>query len=113
MADIDRAADRRDAAGVVAGWRAVLDEFVRVSAGRPDPEPSDGETDYRNLWEAARRAMANLGGQAEPAIQTLADYDSDRYGPMLGVSDEGSATAAIRHGALASPKASPWPNTPR
>ena len=48
--------------------------------------------------------MANLGGEVEPPLHTLADYDSDRYGPMLGVSDEGSATAAIRRGALAAPK---------
>jgi hypothetical protein len=48
--------------------------------------------------------MANLGGAGEPPLLTVADYDSDRYGPMLGVSDEGSATAAIRKGAQAAPK---------
>lgn len=102
---IERAAADRDARAVAAGWRAVLDHFFEVSGSRPDPEPAAGEDDYRRLWELARLAMANLGGQAEPALQTLADYDPARYGPMLGVSDEGSATAAIRHGALAAPKA--------
>jgi hypothetical protein len=36
---------------------------------------------------------------------SLRDYDAARYGPFLGVSDDGSAAAAIRDAALASPKA--------
>jgi hypothetical protein len=102
---VETAAAARDAGGVGASWRAVLDYFVKVSAGRVDPEPGKGEPEYERLWELARRAMANLGGQAVPALETLADYDSERYGPMLGVSDSGIATAAIRKGALAAPKA--------
>jgi hypothetical protein len=104
-AAVESAAANRDASGVAAGWRAVLDYFVEVGAGRVDPEPGKGEPEYERLWERARRAMANLGGQAAPALETLADYDSERYGPMLGVSDSGVATAAIRQGALAAPKA--------
>jgi hypothetical protein len=103
-AAIKRSAADRDAHGVASGWRAVLDYYTEVSAVRTDPEPTDDEPLYGRLWEMARQALANLGGQAEPPVETVADYDSDRYGPMLGVSDEGSATAAIRHGALASPK---------
>ncbi|HJZ89833.1 MAG TPA: hypothetical protein VKE40_03100 [Gemmataceae bacterium] len=103
-AAVEQAAKGCDARGVAAGWRAVLDYFNEVSAARPDPEPGANEPVYQRLWDLARQAMANLGGQAEPAVETVADYDSARYGPMLGVSDEGSATAAIRHGALASPK---------
>jgi len=34
----------------------------------------------------------------------LKDYDHKRYGPFLGVSDEGSATATIREAAYGSPK---------
>lgn len=103
--EMEAAAERRDAAALAATARAVLDYFAGVSASRTDPEPQKNERDYDQLWELARRSMAILGGQAEPSLRTLADYDSDRYGPMLGVSDEGSATAAIRRGALAAPKA--------
>jgi hypothetical protein len=103
-AAIETAATDRDAVGVAAGWRGVLDYFFEVGAARVDPEPGKGEPEYERLWELARRAMANLGGQAVPALQTLADYDAERYGPMLGVSDSGIATAAIRKGALAAPK---------
>src|SRR5690349_8812469 len=98
------AAEKRDAAQVAAGWRAVLDYLAQVGAGRADPEPTDKQPEYTRLWQLAQRAMANLGGQAVPPVATLADYDSERYGPVLGVSDEGSATAAIRRGALAAPK---------
>jgi hypothetical protein len=101
---IERAVKARDAAAVAAGWRAVLDYYAEVSSRRADPEPAPRESEYQRLWDLAHRAMADLGGQAEPALQTLAEYDSDRYGPMLGVSDEGTATAAIRNGALAAPK---------
>src|SRR5262249_53305916 len=98
-AAVEAAAAARDARGVAARWRAVLDYFAEVSAGRVDPEPGKGELEYGRLWELALRAMANLGGQVVPALKTLADYDSERYGPMLGVSDSGIATAAIRKGA--------------
>jgi hypothetical protein len=103
--EMEAAAGRRDAAALAAVARAVLEFHAGVSASRPDPEPQKDERDYERLWELAKRSMAILGGQAEPPLQTLADYDSTRYGPMLGVSDEGSATAAIRRGALAAPKA--------
>jgi hypothetical protein len=103
--DVETAAQRRDAAALAAVSRAVLGYHAEVSDSRPDPEPQKGEEDYERLWELAKRAMAILGGQAEPPLQTVADYDSARFGPMLGVSDEGSATAAIRRGALAAPKA--------
>ena len=101
---IERATSSHDARAAAAAWRAVLDEFDVVSRARPDPEPASGESDYRRLWDLAARAMANLGGEGEPPLLTVADYDSDRFGPLLGVSDEGSATAAIRSGALAAPK---------
>lgn len=35
---------------------------------------------------------------------TLRDYDAERFGPFLGVSDEGSAAEAIRDAAFESPK---------
>src|SRR5688572_11600534 len=101
---IERSIQARDARAAADAWRAALDEFDVVSKSRSDPEPGAGEESYRRLWDLAARAMANLGGAGEPPLRTVADYDSDRHGPLLGVSDEGSATAAIRKGALAAPK---------
>jgi hypothetical protein len=56
------------------------------------------------LTEKARSALLCLGGDPFPANASLKDYDHDRFGPFLGVSDEGSAAEAIRDAALASPK---------
>jgi hypothetical protein len=52
----------------------------------------------------ARRALLYLGGDPTRSSASLKDYDDERYGPFLGVSDEGSAAAAIRDAALESPK---------
>ena len=54
--------------------------------------------------EQARRAFLHLGGDPTRASASLKDYDPVRYGPFLGVSDEGSAAEAIRQAALDSPK---------
>ncbi|MCK4325816.1 hypothetical protein KAW55_03600 [bacterium] len=59
---------------------------------------------YKLLYKRAGEAIDRLGGQAEPACVSLKDYDYRRYGPFLGVSDEGSAAACIRDAALSSPK---------
>lgn len=61
---------------------------------------------YLQLRELAARALDELGGQGEPSCVSLKQYDHVRYGPFLGVSDEGSAAPAIRSAALASPKMS-------
>jgi len=53
----------------------------------------------------ARRAFLHLGGDPARSTASLRDYDSNLYGPFLGVSDEGSAGPAIRDAAYASPKA--------
>jgi hypothetical protein len=53
----------------------------------------------------ARRAFLHLGGDPARSTESLRDYDSNLYGPFLGVSDEGSAGPAIRDAAYASPKA--------
>jgi hypothetical protein len=62
------------------------------------------------MIEDARRAYLFLGGDPEPSSFSLKDYDHERYGPFLGVSDEGSATAAIRDAATASPKCCALPS---
>jgi hypothetical protein len=54
--------------------------------------------------ERARRAFLYLGGDPARASVSLKDYDHGRYGPFLGISDEGSAAGAIREAAYQSPK---------
>lgn len=56
------------------------------------------------LRAQARRALLRLGGDPERPLTSLRDYDHRRYGPFLGVSDEGSAARAIHGAALSSPK---------
>jgi hypothetical protein len=106
---IAETAHKRESPKHFAAWRQVLRYYHEVSRGRKDPEPAEGETEYKRLWELAQQAIVNLGGQCEPSLATMVDYDLHRYGPLLGVSNEGSATAAIRHGALSSPKCSVIP----
>jgi hypothetical protein len=60
--------------------------------------------EFARLKELAGHAIEQLGGQAEPCPVSLKDYDHHRYGPFLGVSDEGSAVEHIREAALGSPK---------
>jgi hypothetical protein len=93
-----------DAAKVATVWRDILHLFQVESRNRPDPEPDTKDSQYRRLFEAAKQAMFYLGGQGDFALTTVADYDHKLYGPFLGVSDNGSATKAIRQGAMASPK---------
>lgn len=57
------------------------------------------------LARRARAAFLHLGGDPARPTYSLKDYDHVRYGPFLGVSDEGSAVTAIREAAYASPKA--------
>ncbi len=54
--------------------------------------------------ERARKAFLHLGGDPARSSASLKDYDHARYGPFLGVSDEGSAAGAIREAAFESPK---------
>ncbi|UCF70852.1 MAG: hypothetical protein JSW49_00825 [candidate division WOR-3 bacterium] len=64
--------------------------------------PSDKE--QRKLTSLARAAMLYLGGDPDPNSMSLKDYDHERYGPYLGISDEGSAAHVIREAGLNSPK---------
>jgi len=56
------------------------------------------------LRTQAREAFLHLGGDPARSTASLKDYDHERYGPFLGVSDEGSAAPAIREAGYASPK---------
>jgi hypothetical protein len=85
-----------------AAWREVVRCCETASLHREAPGP--GDEPYEGLFRLAGQAIRALGGQAEPVLATLDQYDHHRYGPLLGVSDEGSAARAIRAGALGSPK---------
>ena len=63
------------------------------------------------LRKKARTAFLHLGGDPARPTASLRDYDHERYGPFLGVSDEGSAAAAIREAGYESPKAQALPRT--
>jgi hypothetical protein len=53
----------------------------------------------------AAEALHYLGGDADRLGVSLRDYDHRRYGPFLGVSDDGGAAADVCRAARASPKA--------
>ena len=65
----------------------------------------DKTVDGQRLCELATLGMLHLGGEGDVHKASLKDYDHKRYGPYLGVSDEGSAAGAIRKAAQNSPKA--------
>lgn len=104
--------------------KPLLNKINKLSkawlAGKDAPQLSDA---YRELlrnysalvtrdkvpaaeWQPViRKALSFLGGQADRVPFSLKEYDQQRYGPYLGVSDEGSAAMAIRRAAYVSPKA--------
>jgi hypothetical protein len=76
--------------------RKVLSGYRRAAAAGPVKQA---------LMKAASRAFLHLGGDPNRATASLGSYDHSRYGPFLGVSDDGDAAAGIRDAGLASPKA--------
>ena len=97
--DGSRRADR----SLCDAYRAVLRTYEDlVTHGRPGAQV---ERLVEQLRPLAREAMLYLQGEADVWSTSLKDYDHERYGPYLGVSDEGSAAAVIRRAALDSPKA--------
>jgi hypothetical protein len=87
----------RDDSLLSEGYRRVLRTYLDDPT--PDYVPSEA-------WrKAIREAITFLGGQAEQHTSSLGEYDHGRYGPYLGVSDEGSAAPAVRKAAFTTPKA--------
>ncbi len=86
-------------------WREVLhlyeDASVAHARGKDSGLPSK---QLGKLGELAHRAFGVLGGMAEPVAASMKDYDHQRYGTFLGVSDEGRVAARIRDAFLHSPK---------
>ncbi len=89
--------------------RALCDcyrEAIRVYQDAVSTNVETGNApDCRELLRLATRGMLHLGGEGDVHGASLKDYDHKRYGPYLGVSDEGSAAWAIRRAAQDSPKA--------
>ncbi len=65
---------------------------------------SSGATPGNRWRRSALAALRFLGGGPDRPSTSLRDYDHRRYGPFLGVSDEGNAAVAVRRAAFASPK---------
>lgn len=87
IGDADRAA--------AEDYRRALEDYrTSVANGKPT----------RAEAERARRAFLHLGGDPARPTWSLKNYDHERYGPFLGVSDEGSAAGEIREAAFESPK---------
>ncbi|UCD19923.1 MAG: hypothetical protein JSU64_01950 [candidate division WOR-3 bacterium] len=84
--------------------REILRLYEDIFSGdaRKKGWPSDKE--QRTLTSLARAAMLYLGGDPDPNSVSLKDYDHEKYGPYLGISDEGSAAHVIREAGLNSPK---------
>jgi hypothetical protein len=77
--------------------RAILREYRAVA--------SEGRLPNGNWRDAAAKALHYLGGDADLPGFSLLDYNHSRFGPFLGVSDDGTAADDICRAALASPKA--------
>jgi hypothetical protein len=101
---VDRVRTATEDHALADACRNALAEYRRAVI---DGRPSSRQT------ERARRAFRHLGGDPARSSASLKDYDHERYGPFLGVSDEGSAAAAIRQAALASPKLRALPKNAR
>lgn len=82
----------------VSAWRKALSDYeLNVSEGGSHVDPE--------LRRKAEEAFDNLGGQGCCTHEDLSQYDHERYGPFLGVSDPGLATLDIASASCRSPKA--------
>lgn len=90
-----RGVDSRDRADAQRHLKTLIEYRNAADRGRIPP----------GLKARARKAFLFLGGDPFRSSLSLRDYDHQRHGPFLGVSDEGSAGRAIRRAAMSSPKA--------
>jgi hypothetical protein len=90
-----RAGSAKRVSAIEAARKVVRDYRQQIASGR---------SPTRRAVAQARRAYLLIGGDPDRPTFSLKDYDHKRYGPFLGVSDEGSAVEAIRDAAYASPK---------
>jgi hypothetical protein len=66
---------------------------------------SRGDSIDKRWRKSAIKALSYLGADADRQNISLKDYDHHRFGPFLGVSDDGYSGDEICQAALASPKA--------
>jgi hypothetical protein len=78
-------------------YREILREYRAIATG--------GRLPGGRWRDVALEALRYLGGDADRLGVTLRDYDHHRYGPFLGISDDGDAADDVCRAALASPKA--------
>src|SRR5215471_16238734 len=77
-------------------YREIQRQYRAIASG--------GEPPGRRWRNLAREALHYLGGDADRPHISLSDYDHRRYGPFLGISDDGGAAYDVCRAALASPK---------
>jgi hypothetical protein len=63
-----------------------------------------GRAPNRRARADALKALSYLGGDADRQHESLRDYDHRRYGPFLGVSEDGVTAVEVCRAARASPK---------
>jgi hypothetical protein len=85
--------------------RALI-QLRRVVNTRTSPMPGrTSDTDVAQLHELATAALRELGSNGDPPTWSLGVYDAERFGTILGVSDDGGAAPQIARAFLTSPKA--------
>ncbi|MDD5677045.1 MAG: hypothetical protein PHW60_03515 [Kiritimatiellae bacterium] len=99
-----RSVDTAGARQLFDQFRATIHLYEDVATRTHNCTISSAYPDIQALRKLAIEAYIGLGSQAEPKLLTLKDYDHQRFGPFLGVSDEGSAAGEICRAALADPK---------
>jgi hypothetical protein len=86
----------QDAARLSDAYREILRAYRALAAS--------GAAPGKGWQKPVSAALHYLGGEAGRHGGSLRDYDHRRYGPFLGISDEGGAAEAVRRAAFASPK---------
>ena len=92
-----KALSSRDEQRLYDAHRAILRAYRALVGSGAEPGKS---------WRApVDAALRYLGGDSDQHSRSLKHYDHHRYGPFLGVSDDGDSAEAVRRAALDSPKA--------
>ncbi len=87
----------REESRLCDAYREILREYRAMASDNNEPS---------SRWRIlAAEALRYLGGDADRLSVSMRDYDHRRYGPFLGVSDDGGAAVDICRAARASPKA--------
>ena len=91
-----KAGSRRDGAAASDAFRKVLRDYRAMvrRGGKPGP----------GLRTQALAALHYFGGDADRESVSLRDYDHVRYGPFLGVSEDGVTADDVCRAARSSPK---------